>query len=228
MLQIGPRSYDLVRGQSGFHLILDPSETSDFWQQRWLFHAHYVPNEADPGPASLPAPWEYLHLMINPLWLSLTDWRDLTTYNPTDHDVGGFYPCSATLSNLIGTQRDGGETIDPGEFRIIRRQGYLFTCEFEGEIDSETPEETGEEHLQLRDEIPFASITVRVPINSADPVTAARATAARALGLTEVARTHLTPYQPQEGRHYRTLGRDNITSYWKLPGAQKRLKLRDA
>lgn len=209
MLQIGERTYDLVRNQSGFHLILDPGETSDFWQQRWSFDAHYIPSDTDPGPPP-EAPWEYLRLSIQPLWLNLKDWRDLTTYNPTDYNVGGFYPASVTLENLLISSHLQGSNrpIDPGEFLIIQRNGYLFTCEFEGEIDLETPEGTKEEHLQLRDEIPFATITVRVPINSADPVTAARAIAARELTFAEIARTHLTPYDSATAIRSRTLGRD--------------------
>lgn len=229
MLRIGERIYELVQSQSGFRVILDPSETDDFWQQRWLFDAHYVPAAGDPGPPA-GALWEYQRILINPLWLSISHWHDLTTYHPVDHGVNGFYPFAASLENLLQSRASHDEDnriIYPDEFRVLRREGYLFHCEFEGAVNSQKEEPSGEQdeksaepaaaEFQLRDEIPFTDVTVRVPINSTDPLAAARAIAARELGLTSIGRSHLRPYNPTPRRHFRTLGTDKHTVLLETP-----------
>ena len=221
MLRIGERIYELVQAQSGFRVILDPSESDDFWQQRWLFDAHYVPAANDPGPPA-DVLWEYQRVLINPLWLTISHWHDLTTYHPVDHEVNGFYPMAANLENLLqgrASRDEGNRIIYPDEFRVVRREGYLFHCEFDGAIDPQKQESSAEkdeneaepeaDEFQLRDEIPFTDVTVRVPINSTDPLATARAIAARELGLTSIGRNHIHPYDPTPRRHFRSLGTDN-------------------
>lgn len=147
--------------------------------------------------------------------------------HPTDHGPGGFYPYAFSLENLLA-ERQGGpsgnvRTVYPGEFSILRREGYLFHCEFAGEIDPEGEErndDTEREELTLRDAIPFASVTVRVPINSSDPVAAARALAARELHLTETRRACLRPYDPKTKFHSRTLGTDRHSVLLETPWRQ--------
>ena len=49
------------------------------------------------------------------------------------------------------------------------------------------------DELRLLDEIPFAEVYAKVPINAADPVAAARAFATREVGLAETAAARTTP-----------------------------------
>ncbi|HEY3663365.1 MAG TPA: hypothetical protein VGL24_09465, partial [Chthoniobacterales bacterium] len=192
MLTLGSRSFRLVRPQSGFHVTLGDRQDLAVGDQWWRFEAHYVPADDDRGPGPVDT-WEYWRLMISPMLFQTNDWRLLTEYaisEPAD------FPFPAgSAENLLG---GGGSRADalmlrPGELRVLRRDGFLFTCEFEGEIDLPAGHEGGEEPVEFRllDEIPFAGVSVHVPVNSADPVKAARALAAREIGLGETARFHV-------------------------------------
>ena len=218
MLQIGERCYQLVRAQSGFHVTVDATETG-MWRQTWRFDAHYVPADVDPGPRP-EAGREYWRLAINPMNLAVADWRQLAEYNAREDGGEGFHPFSASLENLLHEWNDdkGVRTIFPGEFRVLRRDGYLFACEFDGEIKaavSDAEAIVGE--FGLLEEVPFATVTVRVPINAADPVASARAIAAREIGLTSIGRTHVQPYDPARKRHSRFLGTDKHSVLLETP-----------
>jgi hypothetical protein len=208
MLQIGSRSYQLVRAHSGFGVVVDDADLGFPGKQAWRFEAHYVPGDEDPGPP-LEAPWEYWRLMINPMNFVLSDWRELADPALWDweKDAEPFYPMCVTIENLLpdGMRGAAERTVRPGHFRVIRREGFLFTCEFDGEIVAKEGEEVAGE-FRLLDEFPFFEAAVHVPINAADPIVAARAMAAREIALTESARTFLKRFDPERGRLPRILG----------------------
>jgi hypothetical protein len=100
----------------------------------------------------------------------------------------------------------------------VRRDGYLFTCEFDGEItptkeDMEKDPGAVPVEFRMMEEIPFATVTVAVPLNAADPLSAARGIAEREIGLKEVARSRVSLFDPtrkvwkpeKSGKHTVTL-----------------------
>src|SRR5260221_7975049 len=170
MLQIGSRSYQLVRGQSGFCVTIGHGDLGfPPGGQAWRLEAHYVPGDRDPG-APPEAPWEYWRLTINPMNFKLSDWRSLADpelWKEKEYDLP-FYPLSVSIENLLpdGMARAKARAVRAGDFRVIWRKGFLFTCEFDGEIQSKDGEEVAGE-FRLLEEIPFAEVTVHVPINAA-------------------------------------------------------------
>ncbi len=195
MLQIGSRSYRLVRGPSAFHVTLNPNER-DHWQQVWRLDAHFVPDDGDCGP-ELHGQWEYWWLAVNPMaFFQVTDWRDLARGSFFEDGDADPFMFNANIENLItlGAGRAPVRSLILDEFRVTQQDGYFFTCEMAGEIE---PARDGEEKMvsgefQWREEIPFATATVEVPLNAGDPLATGRAIAAREIGLTEVARTSVT------------------------------------
>lgn len=216
MLQIGSRTYQLVRSQSGLHVRLDPS-TGGLWQQVWRFEAHFVPADEDAGPA-LDGSWEYWRLSVNPMgFYRTTDWRDLAQFVFAEDSVADQVTFNGNIENLIHLGVGSNELRDvfTGDFRFIRREGYLFTCEFDGEIsagkDDDAESVTGEFRMMV--EIPFVEATVAVPLNAGDVLATAKGIAAREIGLHEMARTLVRPYDPKawvprsasRGTHHVTL-----------------------
>src|SRR5207302_5253565 len=188
---------------------IDPGMT-DFQRQMWRFDAHYVPADSDTG-ACPGVELEYWQLAINPMQLVIGDWRQLTDIKQSDDLDSSFYPFGGNFENLLTYRRNGIKgvhTVFIEEFRVLRREGYLFNCEFTGEIEAAAEDETealaGE--FRMLDEIPFASVTVRVPINATDPLASARAIAAREIGLAGVALADVRPYDPTRKFHSRSLG----------------------
>jgi len=221
MLRIGQRSYQLIRAHSGFHVTVKHGDLQ-LGKHEWRFDAHYVPSDGDPG-AGPTAEREYWQLRIHPMNFQTADWRQLVDYAVNEDNRLDFYPCSAHIENLLSFHRatKNVRSVFVGDFRILRREGYLFTCEFDGEIragstdDPEAEEVAGE--FRLLDEIPFATASVQVPINAADPVATARAIAARELVLTETARTHLRPYDAARVIPWRSLGTDKHSVMLETP-----------
>jgi hypothetical protein len=187
MLQLGQRFYELVRGQGGFHLTIEPQKHPRS-KQRWMFDAHYVPAERGPGRDD--GEWEYLRLTIHPFDFAVSDWRELGNFGLETQGEEGADPIlfHTTIENLLAEESEGAcRRVDPGTFRARRGEGYLFHCEFKGVMERDG----AEEELSLRDEIAFTEVMLRVPINAADPVVAARAIAASEVGPKEIDGGHV-------------------------------------
>ncbi|MEO6787222.1 MAG: hypothetical protein ABI318_13910 [Chthoniobacteraceae bacterium] len=206
MLQIGSRIYQPVLTPSGFHVSLDPVEQG-LWRHVWRLDAHFVPADEDYGSGA-DAHWEYWRFFVNPLGSFTTrDWRELVRDTFLENEAGHRELCLASLENLINPYYTGKQEMEVllGELRVIRRDGYLFTVEADGEV------ERGKDHdervpygdFRLRAEIPFASVTVEVPLNAGDPLAAAKAIAAREIQLTEFGRTDVLLYDPAIRRTWR-------------------------
>jgi hypothetical protein len=75
----------------------------------------------------------------------------------------------------------------PGRLDVTRLNDYLFHCTF----DSFVRRDGKEIDLEFEDDIPFAEVSLEVPINAADPVKTALALASRAVGLTEISGGHV-------------------------------------
>jgi hypothetical protein len=76
MLQLGTRTYELIRAHSGFFLELDPEPFTEPRRQ-WRLEAHWVPscfNDPLPDNAGL----EYLRLTVTADRYHVSDWRELT------------------------------------------------------------------------------------------------------------------------------------------------------
>jgi hypothetical protein len=191
MLRIGPRSYDLVRAQSGFHLVLEQSPSKQV-NQTWRLDAHYVPQETHPPRAD--GLWEYLRLTLFAHNYAIDDWRDLTGLglDPLDEGEESAWIGSGMIENLLaGRFAHDERDFVPGDFVARRVAGYLFDCELDGVVRDE---ENAEEEVFLEDQIPFAGVSLHVPINAPDPIKTARAIVAREINLTECAQTRITQY----------------------------------
>jgi hypothetical protein len=186
MLRIGQRQYELVRAQSGFHVQLFPR---DFLKrtQEWRLDAHYIPTDRNTPRDD--DEWEYLRLTIFSEKYHLDNWRNLTGLGLDNDDDTWFG--SADLENLLEDRFVRKSlTIVPGRLDVTMAGDYLFHCTFDGILRRGD----AEEDLEFEDDIPFAEVSLRVPINAADPVATARALAARAVGLTEISASRVTPY----------------------------------
>ena len=200
MLQIGTRLYQPIPAQSGIHIALDPVMRGHC-QQEWWLDAHFVPADEDFGTWAM-TPWEHWCFALHPLGFRiLKDWRDLARgsyFEGEEGETGAGWP---SIENLIATTRGGGQRMEVQftDFSIIRREGYLFTIEADGDVapakDSKEGAPTGD--FRLRMEIPFASATVEVPLNAGDPLSTARAICAREIQLTEFARTDVRLFDPE-------------------------------
>ena len=201
MLQIGTRSYQLVRGQSGLHVSLDPNEREPWQQQVWRFDAHFVPGDEDCGPELDQPPWEYWQLTINPMaFFRIADWRELARGSFMEGEGADRFLFMPNVENLIGPGggRNPVRDVSFDDFRIVIRDGWLFTCELEGEIAAAKEDEaaTVAGAFRLVEEIPFATARVAVPLNAGDPLATARAIAAREIGLMQIARSSVDLYDP--------------------------------
>lgn len=189
MLRVGDRLYDLVLAQSGFHVALTEGHTKQI-RQDWRLDAHYIPQPTQ--PAREDAGWEYLRLTIFALAYSVADWRDLCGLglDPLHEGEESVWLGTSGLENLLArwSEREERDLI-PGDLTVKRTGGYLFACALEGAIRYE---DGREEELLLQDEIPFASVSLRVPINAPDPIKTARAIAAREIQFTDCASAHIT------------------------------------
>ncbi len=206
MLTFGARSYRLVTPQSGFHVTLGEPSDLVVGHQWWTFDAQYVPEDGDAGPPPGEV-GEHWQLTLAPMNFETQDWQRLIDYVIDDDQPLHPFPQFAT--NLLDS-RGSSRQMYPGDFKIVRREGYFFHCEFEGEIVRPAAESGAPEHVDeftLRDAFPFRRVTVHLPVNSPDPVKAARAIAARDLALLETTeRTTVSPYDPARGRIPRVLG----------------------
>lgn len=183
MLQIGPRKYDLVSGQSGFVVWLERAEHIKSSQQ-WRLDAHYVPSDQGPSHRA-DGVWEHLRLTIFPHDYQVANWRELDGLGLATKDGSAPEPWAALVSieNLIAplTAPELFHVV-PGELKMWHTEGYHFACEFDGFVRWGDCEE----EVRFLDEIPFTEVCLRVPINAADPVANARARAFRELGAFEV------------------------------------------
>jgi hypothetical protein len=167
--------------------------------------AHFVPDDDGPAPWE---EWEYLRLCINPLgFLELKDWQDLQHTSLLDDDGCSTAMITAGIENILhlGGPHHPFLGLELDEFRILKRNGHLFTIEMDGAVhppsgDKEPGMPTGD--FRLLDEVPFASVSVAVPLNAADPLAAAKGIAQRELGVKGFARTKVKLYDPNrpEGR----------------------------
>ena len=185
MLRIGQRQYELVRSQSGFHVEIFPPDSLKRTQE-WRLDAHYVPTDGN-APRD-DSKWEYLRLAIFSEKYHLDNWRNLTGLG-LDNDDEDIWFGSASLENLLaGRYEDEIFTIMPGRLEVTMAGDYLFHCVFDGILRHGDVEED----LEFEDDIPFAEVSIGVPINAADPVATALALAGRAVGLTEICGSHMT------------------------------------
>lgn len=200
MMTLGSRTYSLVRAQCGLRVSLSVNPRYPHERQSWTVEAHYVPDDDDAGPGPGEA-WEYWRMGIQPLgFYTTTDWRELVGLSRDDERLD---PLLGSAENLLARWhgREDVRGIHTGEFRVLRREGFLFTCEWDGEFGAQTVRE-GEEpgagalEFTLRDELPLREVRVEVPVNAADPLSAAKAIAARELGLTQWGRSHVELYDP--------------------------------
>jgi hypothetical protein len=190
MLHIGSRSYDLVRGQSEFSLTFD-SPFHPQARQHWQLDAQYVPSDDDPGRDD--GHWEHLRLTIQPFIFQVRDWRDLTGFRHKGSDPDNLDPIlnNTVTENLLAREFQTHEEVydvRPDSLTVKRLNGYLFSVELTGGF----LRGDREDELHMLDEIPFAEVMVRVPLNAADPVATARAIMAREIGLTETGPARLT------------------------------------
>ncbi len=199
MLHIGPRKYHFVFSQSGFRVFLDPNEYPHR-RQIWRLDAHFVPDEEDVAPKIFANKehWEFTVMPVD--FLITTDWRNLAQGDYLDKEERFPAIFLPSIENLIPNYsvRNKEQEVTLDEFKMSKRNGYLFTCEIKGEIHplKENPEAGTQGMFQLLEEIPLVGVTVSVPLNAADPVATARGIASREIGLKEVARTEVDLYEP--------------------------------
>jgi hypothetical protein len=201
MLRIGSRVFELVRNQSGLHATLDPHAAAHERQQ-WRIEAHWVPADEDPGADwtdSAGGGWEYGRLAVNPIMgFAVSHWHELD--KAVLLDAGGEVTNLgfASWQNLIhlGSGENPVQDVVIGGLRIIQRDGYLLTLEIDGEI-SPVEDSTVHGDFSAMIELPFATVTVAVPLNAADPLATAQGIARRELGLTTCARSHVRRYDPE-------------------------------
>jgi hypothetical protein len=203
MLHIGKRSFIPVPAQCGIHLQVDPIGPAHS-RQVWRIDAAFVPADEDEGTA----PWsghELWRLHVAPiLGISLKDWREWEQVVLGYESDQGFL-LNANLENLCAQGAERGKLREAcvEECRIIGRDGYGFVMEAEGEVfapEGQTVEDGVTGDFRLRMEIPFASVNVSVPVNAADPLSAARAIAEREIGLKGVARSLVTRFDPERAK----------------------------
>jgi hypothetical protein len=206
MLQIGPRKFIPVRNQSSIYYN-DAYKGSEVFTP-WVIDAHFVPADSDPGRDPTMPEWEYLRLRAIHLHSRVSDWRDLEGHHLTDDDGEApdrlhsvLNPMEWSWENPLFeyyTRMQSEEaTIWLHEFRITRRNGYLFTCEMFGLANAcpgvTTSGDNGTFPIEFTAEIPFTEAIFDIPLNASDPVAAAKAQAARDLKLYEVATAQVTP-----------------------------------
>ncbi len=201
MLLLAHRRYRLVRSQSGFHCVINPL-TGQSWSQVWRIEAHFVPDDDDPGPPPWQV-WEYLRLAINPLaFLQVKHWHELERIDFLADDDGLFF---MSLENLIAGRSAPVLDVAVSEFRTIGRDGLNLTLEMEGEVVAPSEEEKAKrpgEHgipvgeFKLFAALPLSSLVVAVPINSADPLAAAKGIAQRELGLSQIRAGKVKSFDP--------------------------------
>jgi hypothetical protein len=197
MLRIGTNEYELVRVQSGFAVTLHSPDVDVLKRnQVWELVAHYAPHEnrytlrADGEP-------EFLRVVLQSEEYAVKDWRKLSGLGldqEGDHWFG-----HAWIENLLVGHYDKEQwSLVPGWLDVELKHDYLFHCEFDG---SRKLADGTEEDMEFKDDLPFKEVTAYAPINTADPVAAARAMAARTVGLTEFAESRVQPYDPQRKSH---------------------------
>jgi hypothetical protein len=228
MLHIGSRTFQPLPSQSGIRVLLDPHGREVF-QQNWLLDACFVPADDDPGPP----PWcgnEFWRFSLGRIiHLTVHDWRELEGKSLIDDEDGFTRPLFPDFTNLCGW----GDAKKPravllGECRILKRDGYLFTVEIDGEIETkdEAPADGVTGYFRTIMEIPFAAAEVSVPVNSNDPLASARGIAAREISLKDIARSHVTPFDPEraagfKGHHFNKHDVDLETPWRRLPHADR-------
>lgn len=201
MLRIGPRVFDLVRTQSGFHVTLDP-QGAPRERQQWRVEAHFVPAEDDPGEdwaGDAYGAWEYWRLCVNLIMgFSVSHWHDLERASFMEDADGTEILCFPTWQNLIhlGASENQAQEVALGELRSIKREGLLFTVELDGEILAKKGE-TVHGDFSTMIELPLATARIAVPLNATDPLATAKAIAKRELGLTSFSRHRLRLHDPE-------------------------------
>ena len=191
MLHIGPHTYELVRVQSGFVLWIEQPDWRCPSGQNWRLDAHFVPGDHGPSRRSDGVD-EYLRLAIFPHDYSVRDWRELKGLGLEpleDESKDVVWLGLVSVENLLAP-RTAQELwhVNPGELKVRRTGDYLFTCEFDGIIKLDHREE----ELHFLDEIPFAEVCQRVPVNAREPVAYAHARAMREIGPFEIADSRVT------------------------------------
>lgn len=205
MLRLGHRLHHLVPAHSGLHVTLDPN-AHPLQRQTWRLDVHYVPG-AEEGGLTGPWQWRYWQVRLDlGIALQTTDWRTLAEGLAADEDDLGPPPICCTIENLLAsrTAQARVRNLAVGTLRFVRRDGWLLTCEADGEVlDGENASEPAAEETDaappgpftLLEAVPFATATVHVPLNVADPEAAARRIAAREIGLKETARAYVRRFQ---------------------------------
>jgi hypothetical protein len=150
--------------------------------------------------------------------VDLKDWQDLQHASLLDDDGLSTAMITAGIENILhlGGPHHPFLGLQLDEFRLLKRHGHLFTIEMEGAVlppaakGKEPGMPTGD--FRFLDEVPFASVSVAVPLNAADPLTTAKGIAQRELGVKGFARTKVKLYDPNrpEGRR-RPAAHHNVT-----------------
>jgi hypothetical protein len=136
--------------------------------------------------------WEYLRLTVQPFDFQANDWRELTGFRhvgaPDELDPDLDY---CTVENLLAKYDGKEETheVSLDEIAVKPVDDYLFNVELAGIISYRGDEE----NLHLVEQLPFAEAILHVPINTTDPIAAARAKVAQAIGLKEIESARVVP-----------------------------------
>ncbi len=193
MLTVGTRTYELVRAHSGFFLELDPTYALEPTQQ-WRLETHWV-TSPDNIPESADNEPEYLRLTVTADQYRLSDWRELTGLGleEIDDEVEGskFYG-EGTLEYFLGREsRPYGDVLSfdliLGVMEVRRKEGYLFSCEFDATVKFD---EGVRDELILKEDIPFAGVSMGVPING-NAVAIGYARARKEIGPLEIVGGHV-------------------------------------
>jgi hypothetical protein len=192
MLRIGFNNYDIVDAHSHLSVTLYPlGDSVGGRQQVWQLKANFAPGEVDYSP---PTPWtdEYLELFLRPEFYQVQDWRKLSGFNLGHEEDDGLV--LATLTNRLAEGSDPRElamTVD--DLKLEFDDDFVFRFHLDGV--HKLPDGT-EQELKVREMLSFKEVVAYVPINSADPVTTAKAMAAKSINLMEFSEHRVTPYDP--------------------------------
>ncbi|TSJ77769.1 hypothetical protein [Rariglobus hedericola] len=165
--------------------------------QQWRLETHWVtspdnaPEQADTSP-------EYLRLTVTADEYRISDWRELTGLGLDeieDEGEGGKFYGRGTLEHMLGPERElhcepASFGLILGAMKVCRKEGYLFSCEFDATVkldDGKT------EELALKAELPFAGVSMNVPING-NAVAIGLARAREEIGSLEIAAGQITPH----------------------------------
>lgn len=192
MLKIGANSYQIVEPQSSLSVTLyPPGDLAGNQQQVWQLTANFVPDGVDYTP---PTPWtdEHLELLMRADFYQVKDWRKLSGFGFEDENTDALV--LPALTNRLAERSESKELpFSLMDMSLKYEDDFVFHCE----LDGVHPLPDGKEvELKLQEMLSFKEVVAYVPINSADPVAAAKAMATKFLNLKEFGGHRVTPYDP--------------------------------